>query len=226
MLGADTWFNLGDGDLATHIYRTNRLSQGATLSEVTDEIRLKLGIKTRLLPMSNDRFETRIKTPQGTMHFEEYFVKHQCKPEFLAAEFDGQATAKPAPGVLAELSDADIVIVCPSNPVVSVGTILSIVGVRDALRRTKARVVAVSPIVAGATIKGPADKMLNGLGVEVSAFGVSQFYSDFLDAVVIDNRDAAQQLRIEKLGLAVKVTNTVMKTLDDKVALAKIVLQA
>jgi LPPG:FO 2-phospho-L-lactate transferase len=225
-LGADAWFNLGDRDLATHIFRTNRLSQGATLTEVTDEIRLKLDLKTRLLPMSNDHFETKIKTPQITMHFEEYFVKHQCKPQFLAAEFDGQATAKPAPGVLDALSDADLVVVCPSNPVVSVGTILSIMGVRDALRRTKARVVAVSPIVAGATIKGPADKMLNGLGVEVSAFGVAQFYSDFLDAIVIDNRDAAEQVRIEKLGLAVKVTNTVMKTVDDKVALATVVLQA
>ena len=176
--------------------------------------------------MSNDHFETKIKTPQGTMHFEKYFVKHQCKPQFLAAEFDGQATAKPAPGVLDALSDADLVIVCPSNPVVSVGTILSIAGVRDALLRTKARVVAVSPIVAGATIKGPADKMLNGLGIEVSAFGVAQFYADFLDAIVIDSRYAAEQTRIAKLGLAVKLTNTVMKTFDDKVALATAVLQA
>lgn len=225
-LGVDTWFNLGDRDLATHIYRTNRLRQGATLTEVTDEIRIKLGLKTCLLPMSNDHFETKIKTPQGTMHFEEYFVKHQCKLHFLAAEFDGQATAKPAPGVLDALFEADLVIVCPSNPVVSVGTILSIAGVRDALLRTKARVVAISPIVAGATIKGPADKMLNGLGVEVSAFGVAQFYADFLDAIVIDSRDAAEQTRIAKLGLAVNVTNTVMKTVDDKVALATAVLQA
>jgi LPPG:FO 2-phospho-L-lactate transferase len=225
-LGADTWFNLGDRDLATHIYRTNRLHQDATLTQVTDEIRAKLGLQTQILPMSNDHFETKIKTPMGTMHFEEYFVKHQCKPQFLGVEFDGGTTAKPAPGVLAAVMDADLVIVCPSNPVVSVGTILSIVGVRDALRRTKARVVAVSPIVAGATIKGPADKMLSGLGVEVSAFGVAEFYSDFLDAIVIDNRDAYQKVRIEKLGLAVTVTNTVMRSLDDKVALAKAVLQA
>ena len=224
-LGADTWFNLGDKDLATHIYRTNRLRQGATLAEVTDEIRTKLELKTRILPMSNDHFETKIKTPQGTIHFEEYFVKYQCKPQFLGVEFDGGATAKPAPGVLDAVLDADLVIVCPSNPVVSVGTILSIVGVRDALKRTRARVVAVSPIVAGATIKGPADKMLSGLGVEVSAFGIAEFYSDFLDAIVIDCKDADQRVRIEKLGLAVSVTNTVMKTLDDKVALAKAVMQ-
>lgn len=225
-LGVDAWFNLGDKDLATHIYRTNRLRQGATLSEVADEIRIKLGLKTRILPMSNDYFETKIKTPMGTMHFEEYFVKHQCKPQFLDVEFDGGATAKPAPGVLDSLLDADLVIVCPSNPVVSVGTILSIVGVRDALRRSKARVVAVSPIVAGATIKGPADKMLSGLGVEVSAFGVAMVYSDFLDAIVIDSKDANQKQRIEKLGLAVTVTNTVMKSLEDKVALARATIQA
>lgn len=225
-LGADTWFNLGDRDLATHIYRTNRLRQGATLTEVTDEIRTKLGLQTRILPMSNDHFETKIRTPQGTMHFEEYFVKHQCKPKFLGVEFDGGATAKPAPGVLDAILDADLIIVCPSNPVVSVGTILSLAGVRDALRRSKARVVAVSPIVAGATIKGPADKMLSGLDVEVSAFGVAEFYSGFLDAIVIDCKDADQQQRIEKLGVAVSVTNTVMRSLEDKVALAKVVLQA
>jgi LPPG:FO 2-phospho-L-lactate transferase len=225
-LGADTWFNLGDRDLATHIYRTNRLHQGATLTQVTEEIATKLGLKTRILPMSDDHFETKIRTPQGTMHFEEYFVKHQCKPQFLGVEFDGGASAKPAPGVLEAISDADLVIVCPSNPVVSVGTILSIAGIRDALRRTKARVVAVSPIVAGATVKGPADKMLHGLDVEVSAFGVAKFYSDFLDAIVIDSKDADQRRRIEKLGVKVSVTNTIMRSLEDKVALAHVVLQA
>jgi LPPG:FO 2-phospho-L-lactate transferase len=225
-LGVDTWFNIGDRDLATHIYRTNRLLQGATLAEVTDEVRTKLGLKTRILPMSNDHFETKIITPMGTLHFEEYFVKHQCKPKFLGVEFDGEASAKPAPGVLDAVLDADLVIVCPSNPIVSVGTILSIAGVRDALRRSKARIVAVSPIVAGQTIKGPADKMLSGLGVEVSAFGVAELYSDFIDAIVIDNKDADQKTRIEKLGLAVTITDTVMRSFDAKAALAKTVTQA
>ena len=225
-LGADTWFNLGDKDLATHIYRTNRLHQGATLTQVTTEIATKLGLKTRILPMSDDHFETKIRTPQGTMHFEEYFVKHQCKPQFLGVEFDGGASAKPAPGVLEAVLDADLVIVCPSNPVVSVGTILSIAGVRDALRQTRAHVVAVSPIVEGATVKGPADKMLQGLGVEVSAFGVAEFYSDFLDAIVIDTKDADQRGRIEKLGVKVSVTNTIMRSLEHKVALAQVALQA
>jgi LPPG:FO 2-phospho-L-lactate transferase len=223
-LGADTWFNLGDKDIATHIYRTNRLKQGASLSQITEEVSRSLGLKEKILPMSNDRFETRINTPQGSMHFEEYFVKHNCRADFLGVEFVGQALAKPSPGVLEAISDAELVIVCPSNPVVSVGTILSVAGVRDALLRTDARVIGVSPIVAGATIKGPADKMLRGLGVEVSAFGVAKLYADFLDAIVIDTKDSALKEKIEKLGLTLTVTNTVMKTIEDKVTLAKAVL--
>jgi len=224
--GAETWFNLGDKDLATHIYRTNQLRQGATLTQVTDEIRRQLGVKAKILPMSNDPFETRVKTPTGSIHFEEYFVKRQCKDDFLGVDFIGEDQAKPAPGVLQAISEADLLIVCPSNPVVSIGTILSIVSVRDAIRRTKARAVAVSPIVAGATIKGPADKMLRGLGFEVSALGIARFYSDFLDALVIDLKDTALKEPIRKLGLDVTVTNTLMKSLDDKVALAKTVLHA
>ncbi len=225
-LGADTWFNLGDKDLATHIYRTNRLKQGALFSQIAAEVSNSLGLKVKILPMSNDRFETRINTPNGSIHFEEYFVKRQFRDEFLGVEFVGQASAKPSPGVLEAISDAELVIVCPSNPIVSVGTILSIAGVRSALQQTKAKVVAVSPIVAGATIKGPADKMLRGLGVEVSAFGVAQLYADFLDAMVIDTKDDVLKERIEKLGIGVTVTNTVMKSLEDKVALAKAVLYA
>lgn len=224
--GAETWFNLGDRDLATHIYRTNRLRQGATLTQVTDEIRRQLGVKAKILPMSNDRFETRIKTPTGSIHFEEYFVKRQCRDDFLGVDFIGEDQAKPAPGVLQAISEADSLVICPSNPVVSIGTILSIVSVRDAIGRAKARAVAVSPIVAGTTIKGPADKMLRGLGFEVSALGIAMFYSDFLDAIVIDIKDTALKEPIRKLGLDVTVTNTVMKSLDDKIALAKAVLGA
>jgi LPPG:FO 2-phospho-L-lactate transferase len=225
-LGVDTWFNLGDKDLATHIYRTNRLKQGALFSQIVDEISCSLGLKVKILPMSDDRFETRINTPTGSIHFEEYFVKRQFRDEFLGVEFVGQASAKPSLGVLEAISDAELVIICPSNPIVSIGTILSIAGVRMALQQTKARVVAVSPIVAGATIKGPADKMLRGLGVEVSACGVAQLYADFLDAMVIDTKDASLKEGIEKLGIGITVTNTLMKTLEDKVALAKAVLEA
>jgi LPPG:FO 2-phospho-L-lactate transferase len=222
--GVDTWFNIGDRDLATHIYRTNRLKQGIPLSQITDEIRANLGLKAKIIPMSDDRFETRITTPKGTMHFEEYFVKNQCINEVLGVEFVGAASAKPSSGVLDAILNAEMVVVCPSNPIVSIGTILSVNGIKDALQRTNARVVAVSPIVAGAAIKGPADKMLRGLGFEVSAYGVAKLYSDFVDAIVIDVKDAEQKERIEKLGLNVAVTNTVMRALEDKISLAKAVL--
>jgi LPPG:FO 2-phospho-L-lactate transferase len=223
--GLDTWFGLGDRDLATHIYRTNRLKQGATLSQITDDVCRSLGLKVKILPMTNDKFETRVTTSNGSIHFEEYFVKRQGKDEVLGVEFVGAATAKPSPGVLDSILDAEMVVVCPSNPIVSIGTILGVNGVRDALKRTSAQVVGVSPIVAGLPIKGPADKMLRGLGVEVSAFGVAKFYSDFLDTFVIDTSDASEKSRIENLGVNVKVTNTVMKRLEDKVALAKAVLE-
>ena len=223
--GLDTWFGLGDRDLATHIYRTNRLNQGFTLSQITSEVCKNLGLKVKILPMSNDRFETRVTTNLGSMHFEEYFVKRQCKDDVLSVEFVGAATAKPSPEVLDALLDAEVVVVCPSNPVVSIGTILAVDGVRDALKRTNATVIAVSPIIAGLPLKGPADKMLRGLGLEVSAYGVAKLYLDFIDTFFIDNKDAGEKRRIEQLGIKVKVTNTVMNSLEDKIALAKAVLK-
>ena len=227
-LGFETWFNLGDKDFATHIFRTNLLNKGFTLSQVTDRICHALDVKANILPMTDDKFETWVKIEEGLIHFEEYFVKRQAKDEVLDVEFVGEAGAahaKPAPKVLDSIFNADTVVVCPSNPVVSIGTILAVDGVRDALRRTNAKVVGVSPIVAGAPIKGPADKLLRGLGFEVSAFSVAKLYSDFLDAFVIDTKDAAEKNRIEQLGVKVKVTNTLMKSLEDKVRLAKTVLE-
>ena len=223
--GEDTWFGLGDRDLATHLYRTQRLKQGFSLTQITREVCDVLGLGVKVLPMSNDKFETRVTTKGGSMHFEEYFVRRQCKDEVLAVEFVGAESAKPSPGVLDAILEAETVVVCPSNPIVSIGTILSVEGVGDALKRTNAHVVGVSPIVAGLPIKGPADKMLRSSGLEVSSFGVAKFYSDFLDTFVIDSKDADEKCRIEKLGVNVKVTNTVMKSLDDKVALARAVLE-
>ena len=224
--GQDTWFNLGDQDLATHIYRTSRLKKGFTLTQITGEICNSLGLKIRLLPMTDDLFETYIKTPSGTIHFEEYFVKRQSRDEVLGVEFLGAEKAKPAPGVLDALFEAKMVVVCPSNPIVSVGTILAVGGIRDALRKTKARVVGVSPIVGGVPIKGPADRLMRSLGFEVSAFGVAKLYSDFLDAFVIDSVDAEEKSQIEQLSIDVTVAPTVMKNLEDKVALAKTTLNA
>jgi LPPG:FO 2-phospho-L-lactate transferase len=223
--GLDTWFGLGDRDLATHLYRTHRLKQGFTLKQITDEVCDVLRLKIKILPMTNDKFETKVTTKKGSMHFEEYFVREKAKDEIQGIEFVGAATAKPSPGVLDTILNADTVFICPSNPIVSIGTILSVGGVRDALKRTNARVVGLSPIVDGLPIKGPADKMLRSSGVEVSAFGVAEFYSDFLDEFVIDVKDNKEKNRIEKLGIKVKVTNTVMKCLEDRVALAKVVLE-
>ena len=223
-LGLDTWFSLGDKDLATHIYRTNRLKQGFTLTQITNEVCRSFGLKVKILPMSNDKIETRVRTNEGSMHFEEYFVKRQAKDEVLGVDFVGANTSKPAEGVLDAILDAEIVVVCPSNPVASIGAILSLDGVRGALRRTRARVVGVSPIVAGLPIKGPADKMLRSLGIEVSAFGVAKLYSDFLDVFVLDEADILQKERIEKTGLNVKVANTLMTNLERKVELARTVL--
>jgi LPPG:FO 2-phospho-L-lactate transferase len=200
------------------------MKQGVSLTQITSEISQILGLKVKILPMTDDKFETKIKTKEGLMHFEEYFVKRKSKDEVLDVEFGGGATAKPSPGVLESILNADTVVVCPSNPIVSIGTILSVEGVRDALERTKAKVIAISPIVAGTTIKGPADKMMRGLGMEVSSFGVAKLYDNFLDIMVIDYKDKFEKGRIEKIGVKVKITNTVMKNLDDKVALAKIVL--
>jgi len=222
----EEWFNLGDRDLATHIYRTNVLRKGRTLTEVTAEISSALGLKAVILPMTDQKFETRIVTREGTMHFEEYLVKRGAKDEVLGVEFFGVEKAEPAEGVISALATAERVVVCPSNPVVSIGTILAVKGVRDALKRSKARKVAVSPIIAGAPVKGPADKLLRGLGYEVSAFSVAHLYSDFLDVFVVDVADAAEKGRIEQLGLEVKVANTLMRSLDDKVRLAKTVLEA
>lgn len=224
--GLETWFMLGDKDLATHIHRSDLLRQGFTLSQVTDQFCQSLRLKIKILPMTNHKFQTKIKTSKGWIHFEDYFVKNQGKDEVLGIEFDGAATAKPSAGVLDAILKAEMVVVCPSNPIVSIGTILAVDGVRNALRHTNAKVVAVSPIVAGAPVKGPADKLLRGLGLEVSAFGVAELYCDFVDTFVIDALDAEEKERIERLGMKVKVTDTVMKSFEDKVRLAKTVLEA
>jgi LPPG:FO 2-phospho-L-lactate transferase len=223
-LGLETWFNLGDKDFATSVFRTDLLRKGFTLSQVTDEVCLALGLKVKILPMTNDKFETRIKIKEGSVHFEEYFVKRQAKDEVLGVEFVGAGSAKPSPKVIDSILDAEVVVICPSNPIVSIGTILAVDGIRDALRRTSAKIVGVSPIVAGAPIKGSADKLLRGLGFAVSAFSVAKLYADFLDTFVLDVEDVLEREKIEKLGLEVKVTNTLMKSLERKVELARVVL--
>jgi LPPG:FO 2-phospho-L-lactate transferase len=224
-LNQEIWFAIGDRDLATHIFRTNLLKGGRKLSEVTAEVARALGLKMAILPMTDDKFETRIVTRAGSLHFQEYLVKRGAKDEVLGVEFLGADNAKPAAGVIDAVMNAELVIACPSNPVVSIGTILAVKGVRDALKQTDAKKIAISPIVAGAPIKGPADKLLRGLGLEVSAYSVAKLYADFIDTFILDAADAAEKGRIEELGIEVKVTNTIMRTLEDKVRLAETVLE-
>jgi len=224
-LGQQTWFRLGDKDMATHLYRTTLLRKGLTLSEVTAQIARSFGLKLAILPMTDNRFETRIKTRDGTVHFEEYLVKRKARDEVLGVSYSGLNNAEPAEGVLDSIANSELVVLCPSNPIVSIGTILAIRGVKNALRKTHARKVAISPIVAGSPIKGPADRLLKGLGCEVSAFAVAKLYRDFLDTFVIDIADCQSKTRIEELGIEVKVTNTIMLSLQDKIALAKTVLE-
>ncbi len=224
--GHDTWFLLGDRDLATHIHRTQLLAQGYTLSEVSDQIRRSLGLETRFLPMSNERVTTRIRTPDGSLHFEEYFVQRRASDPVQAVEFAGIEAAHPAPGVLEAIAEAEAIILAPSNPIVSIGVILAVPGIRAALRETPAPVVAISPIVGGAPIKGPADKLMSGLGLEVSARGVAECYRDFVDTLIIDQVDAALAPAIEAQGQRVIVMDTIMRGLPEKEALARAALAA
>jgi LPPG:FO 2-phospho-L-lactate transferase len=224
--GHEDWFALGDRDLATHIHRTNLLRQGKTLSEVTDELRQHFGLQLRIIPMSDQIIQTHIQTPAGLIHFEEYFVKHRSADEVQDVVFVGAKEARPAPGVIEAIKTAEAILIAPSNPIVSIGSILAVPGVHDALHEASGMVVAVSPIVGDSPIKGPADKLMRGLGMEVSAVGVARCYRDFLDVMVIDEQDAQLAQEIEDLGIPTLVTNTIMRDLDAKVELARRVLGA
>ncbi len=223
--GLETWFSLGDRDLATHIYRTQLLKNGMSLDEVTTKLCRELGIKTQILPMTNAKVTPQITTDAGEMHFEEYLVKRGTKDKVFAVTFEGAESAKPASGVIESIRDSHKVIVCPSNPIASIGPILAIQEVRETLKKTKAKVVAISPIVGGATIKGPADKLMRGLGLEVSAYTVASLYRDFLDVFVLDEVDRTEKEKIETLGVKAIVTNTIMRSLEDKIELAKSALE-
>jgi len=223
-LGSDEWFRLGDKDLATHLYRTELLRTGLSLSEVTTILCQRLGVRSRVLPMTNDKFETWIGTDAGWMHFEEYYVRRGRTDEVTGLQFRGANNAHPAPGVLEALRDADLVIVGPSNPIVSIGTILFVHGIRETLRRRDKPVVAISPIVAGSPLKGPADKLMSHYGVQVSSKGVAKLYEDFLDRLILDNADKELIGDIASMGIEAIATNTIMKTMEDKIRLAEFAL--
>ena len=224
-LGQPIWFHTGDRDVATHIFRSKLLSDGKTLSEVTAEIAGRLGIKARILPMSNSRVETRVGTPVGELSFQEYFVERWYQDPVESIRYAGASDAEPAPGVIDAIRGSEAVILAPSNPVSSIAPIMAVPGIREALRESRARIAAVSPIVAGAAVSGPAGILMQAQGFPVSIAGVAEFYHDFLDLLVVDSKDRRMAEELQKSGMKVHCTQTLMRTQEDRIALAKAVLQ-
>lgn len=228
--GAETWFRLGDRDLATHIRRSQRLREGATLTTVTSELTAALGVVGRLLPVTDDRLRTRVRTPEGWLDFQDWFVRRHHADPALEIAFEGAAEARPTQEVLDAIEQADLLVFAPSNPFVSIGTILAVPGVESALRSSVGPLVAVSPIVGGEALRGPADRMFESLGGEASALGVARLYSErypgLLEAIVIDEIDEELAPAIEALDLPVLVAQTVMRSDDDRAALAATILDA
>ena len=225
-LGQASWFSLGDLDLATHLTRTMLLRAGKRLSEATAELAAKFGIRARVLPMSDDRVSTMLDTAKGTLTFQEYFVRERHQVEARAVRFEGAENARPAPGVIESIETAEAIVFAPSNPVTSIGPILAVPGVRQALRETKATVAAVSPIIGGEAVSGPAGVLMTMMGWPSTIAGVAKAYEDFLDVLVADRADEAQALTMSTTGLRVLSTNTIMRSIDDKRELAAFVLGA
>ena len=223
--GRANWFNLGDRDLATHIHRTALLAEGKTLADAAELIRSALGVEARILPMSNDPVPTIIESNEGPLHFQEYLVKRRTEPVVKGIRFQGVEAAHPAPGVLEAIRVASRILICPSNPLISIGPILAVPGVREQLRVRKTHVFAVCPIVGGKSLKGPSDKMLTQLGHEATALGVAKLYADFTGTFVIDPADQAHSAAVSTLGMKVAVLPTVMETRAQKDTLARALLK-
>jgi LPPG:FO 2-phospho-L-lactate transferase len=221
-LGGETWFKLGDGDLATHVERTRRLAAGESLSKITDDFRRRLGISARLLPMSDNRVRTRLRTDEGWLDFQEYFVRLRASPVVREVAYAGDAEARANPDFLAALAgdDLELVVICPSNPFLSIDPVLSLPRVRDGLRACRAPVVAVSPIIGGKAVKGPTAKIMAELGLPVGAAAVARHYEDILDVFIADEADANE---VEDLGIPVRLARTLMSTIEDREDLARAV---
>jgi LPPG:FO 2-phospho-L-lactate transferase len=226
-LGGETWFRLGDRDLATHLYRTQRLSVGTTLTRVTSEITGALGVATRLLPMSDDPVRTRLTLVDGPeVSFQEYFVGRRHAVAVESVRFSGAETAVPGPDVLDAIDGAEVVVVCPSNPIVSIGPLLAVPGIADALARRRPDTVAVSPIIAGAALKGPADRLMTELGHEATVVGVARAYADVVGTLVVDDADAGLADSVEACGVRCVVAPTVMHSPGHAATLASLLLDA
>jgi LPPG:FO 2-phospho-L-lactate transferase len=224
--GRDPWFRIGDRDFATHIARTERLRHGETLTAVMNELRASLGVSASILPMTDDTVATIVQTPAGSLAFQDYFVRRRQADDVLGVAFGGIEAARPTSAVCGALAAADIIVFCPSNPIVSIGPILAVPGMRDLINQSSAPVVAVSPIVGGRALKGPADRMLSGLGHEVSALGVARMYAGLVQGMVIDEQDREQgdQIR-DELDMSVLVTGTVMGDTASRTRLAADVVE-
>jgi len=226
-LGGITWFNLGDQDLATHCYRTQRLGEGATLGQVTSELARSFGVGVRLVPVTDDPLRTRLQLVDGPeVGFQEYFVHLRHEVAVRGVRFEGAEAARPGPGVMDALSGAEAIVVCPSNPVVSIGPLLAVPGVRDRLVQLRDRIVGVSPIIAGAALKGPADRLLREMGLESSVVGVARWYAPWVATLVIDEADAGLIDAVEAEGVRCVVAPTVMSSVDRSSVLSRLVLDA
>lgn len=220
-LGEPTWFHTGDRDLAMHLLRSRHMAEGKTLSEATAIVSDKLGVKARILPMSDSRVETRIDTPVGELSFEEYFVQRWYQDPVNSVRFAGASDAEPAPGVIEAIEAADAILIAPSNPITSIGPILAVPGIREALCRAKSKIGAVSPIISGAPVNGPAGILMAAQGLPSSIAGVAQAYEDFLDVLICDTRDARPAEVLRKTGVRVQCAPTIMRTPEDKAELAR-----
>jgi LPPG:FO 2-phospho-L-lactate transferase len=225
ILGCDTWFKLGDRDLATHIYRSQKIREGNTLAQVTGDISRKSGIRSVILPMTNSYVPTEIQTDEGTLAFQDYFVRRRCEPRVEAFLYRTIENASAAPGVIDAVRAAEVVFICPSNPYISIGPILAVPGIREALHETNARIAAITPIIAGQAIKGPTARMLREMGQDVSAVSVARMYSDFVDLFVLDQRDAGLLPGVASLGLQVRLADTLMDDHRSKTDLARKVVE-
>ncbi|MCO5787781.1 2-phospho-L-lactate transferase [Pseudomonas sp. G11-1] len=224
-LGCDSWMYLGDQDLATHILRTQLRGQGIRPSVIAQRIAESLGVQSNIILPTDDRLQTRIRTPEGWLSFQEYFVREQCRPEILDIQLDGVERATATPEALAAIREADLLVIAPSNPIVSIGPILAVPGLGQAFALANAVKVAVSPLIGGATVKGPADRMLSASGYRCNNLGIADCYSDLIDGLIIDQRDQPDASALQERGLHVMTTNTLMLNDADKTRLARELLQ-
>ena len=226
-IGGETWFQLGDRDLAIHVERTRRLKEGERLSLITSSFCRKFGVKSHIVPATDDSLKTLVKTPKGILSFQHYFVRDQCRPKILGLKYEGLENAQPCPALEEALESSllETVVICPSNPFLSIDPILAVKGVREKLKSSKARVIAVSPIVGGDAVKGPTANNLRDLGFSVSAYTIAKYYSDFIDGFMLDKGDENEISRIESLGMQVGLADTVMTDLQSKIKLAEDVLR-